>query len=95
MHQDIGIVHTYRRSDGLSTIPYDPNTLTCQSSNKKITPRDPPNQTCYISSLLPFPVRIYPEQPTSSALSWPDPSRIALTTSTAIILDIALIMAHN
>ena len=41
MHPDRGIVLTYRRSDGLSTIPNDHNTLTCQSSNTNDTPRDP------------------------------------------------------
>ena len=41
MHPDRGIVHTYIRSDGLSTIPDDQNTLTRQSVDKNDTPRYP------------------------------------------------------
>ena len=41
MHPDILIVCTYRRSDGLSTIPDDQNTFTRQSANTNNAPRDP------------------------------------------------------
>ena len=41
VHPDRGIVRTYRHSDGLSTIPYDPNTLTPQSAVTNDAPRDP------------------------------------------------------
>ena len=40
MHLDRGIVHTYRRSDGLFTRPDDQNTITRQSSDTSNTPRD-------------------------------------------------------
>ena len=36
-----GLEHTYRNSDGLSTIPDDQNTLTHQSTDISVTPRDP------------------------------------------------------
>ena len=41
MHPDIVIVRTDRRSNGLSMIPDDSNTLTCQFSGKNNTPRYP------------------------------------------------------
>ena len=41
MHSYIRIVHMYIWSDGLSTIPDDQNTLTCQSANINDAPRDP------------------------------------------------------
>ena len=41
MHPDIGIVRTYRRSDGLYTRPDKQNTLTCQSVDTNDAPRDP------------------------------------------------------
>ena len=41
MYPDRGIVHTYRRSDDLSTRPDNQNTLTCQSYNMNNAPRDP------------------------------------------------------
>ena len=46
MHPDRGIVRMYIRSDGLSTIPYDQNTLTHQSTDMNDDPRD------YILSLV-------------------------------------------
>ena len=41
MHLDRVIVRTYRRSDVLSTIPDDQNTLTCQYVDTNDTLRDP------------------------------------------------------
>ena len=41
MNPDRGIIHTYRRSDCLSTIPDGPNTLTRQYASTNDTPRDP------------------------------------------------------
>ena len=41
MHPYIGILRTYRRSDGLYTIPDGPNTITCQSDGTNDVPRDP------------------------------------------------------
>ena len=41
MHPHIGIVRTERRSDGLSMITYDSNTLTYQSSVTNDAQRDP------------------------------------------------------
>ena len=41
MQPDRRIVRTHRRSDGLSTIPNDQNTLTRQSADTNDTPRDP------------------------------------------------------
>ena len=41
MHPDIGIVRIYRRSDIISMIPGDQNTLTRYSSNKNGATRDP------------------------------------------------------
>ena len=41
MQLDRGIVHTYRRSDGLSTRPYDQNTLIRQSTDTSDALRDP------------------------------------------------------
>ena len=40
MHPYRGIVHTERRSDGISMIPDGPNTLTFQSADTNDTPRD-------------------------------------------------------
>ena len=40
MKPDRGILCTYRHSSGLSTRPYDPNTLTRQSSSMNYAPRD-------------------------------------------------------
>ena len=40
MHPYRGILCTYRRSDGLSTIPEYHNTLTIQSSDTNNDPRD-------------------------------------------------------
>ena len=42
MEPDIIIVGTYRQSDGLSTIPYGPSTLTFQSANTNDAQGDPP-----------------------------------------------------
>ena len=41
MHPDRGILHTYRRSDGLSTRPDNHNTFTRQSADTNEFPRDP------------------------------------------------------
>ena len=41
MHPEMGILSTYRQSDGLSTRLEDQNTLTNQSSNNNDSPRDP------------------------------------------------------
>ena len=41
MHQYILIVCTYIWSDGISMIPNNPNTLTCQSTVTNDSPRDP------------------------------------------------------
>ena len=41
MHPDRGTVRTYRRSDGLYTIPDDQNTLTLQSANTNDAPKYP------------------------------------------------------
>ena len=41
MHPDREIFRMDRRSDGLSMIPYDPNTLIIQSSGTNDAPRDP------------------------------------------------------
>ena len=41
MHPYRGIVYTYIRSYGISTIPDDQNTLTLQSADIKNAPRDP------------------------------------------------------
>ena len=43
MHPYRGIVHVYRRSDGLSTRPDDQNTVTHQYTDTNDTPRDPLN----------------------------------------------------
>ena len=40
MHPDRGIVCTYRWSDGISMIPDDHNTLTCQSANTNNATRE-------------------------------------------------------
>ena len=40
MPSDIGEAHIYRGSDGLSTRPDDPNTLTCQYPNTNDAPWD-------------------------------------------------------
>ena len=42
MLPDRGIVCLHRRSDGISTIPEDPNTLTRQSASMNNAPREPP-----------------------------------------------------
>ena len=42
MHTDRGIVHTYRRPDGIYTITDDHNTLTIQSAETENSPWDPP-----------------------------------------------------
>ena len=43
MYLDRGIVSTYRRSDGLSTIPDNQNILIHQSADTNNAPRDPPH----------------------------------------------------
>ena len=43
MHQYRGIVHKYTRSDGLSRIPDDPNTLNFQFAGTNDATRDPFN----------------------------------------------------
>ena len=48
MHPDRGIVHTNRRSYGISTRPYIPNTLTCQSAAMDNIPRNPPPPLRYM-----------------------------------------------
>ena len=40
MHPEIGIVRTYIWSDGISTRPDNPNTLTYQSVSTNVAPRD-------------------------------------------------------
>ena len=41
MHLHRGILRMYRQSYGLSMVPDDQNTLTCQSADKNDSPRDP------------------------------------------------------
>ena len=36
-----GIFHPDRQSDGISTIPYGSNTLTCQYDNMNVAPMEP------------------------------------------------------
>ena len=50
MHPYRGILHKYRRLDGLSTRPYDQNTLTHQSTDTNDAPRDPPPRPRYMKS---------------------------------------------
>ena len=48
------IVNMDGHSEGPSTIPYDPKTLTCQSAATNDSPRDPlsrPVTTCIMSTL--------------------------------------------
>ena len=40
MYPERGIVRTDRRSDGISKIPDDPKSLTCQSASTNDAPRD-------------------------------------------------------
>ena len=40
MHPEIVAIFTYIRSDTISTRPYEPNTLTCQSAGTNNSPRD-------------------------------------------------------
>ena len=49
MQPEIIILCTYRILDGLSTIIDGPNTLTCQSTNTKVAPRDPPSHSSVTS----------------------------------------------
>ena len=41
MYLYTGIVHTYRQSDGISTILDDSNTITSQSAGTNDAPKDP------------------------------------------------------
>ena len=64
MQPDRGIVRTYRRSDGLSTIQYEKNTLTCQSADMNNASRDPLHglvKVCGIDILVLFEVCSYME----------------------------------
>ena len=49
MHPDRGIVHTDRRSDGISTRPDYPNNLTRQSVSTNKVPMEPPHSLSYRS----------------------------------------------
>ena len=80
MHPERGILRTYRLSDVLSTIPDDPNTLTCQSVDTNYTPRYPPSrphstplifdQFSHITSLSSFFHENYPIVPSTLHSSW-------------------------
>ena len=62
MYPDRGIVHTYRQSDGLSTRPDGPNTLTRQSACTNDAPRYPASLPHYVESCprhVPIYVYIY------------------------------------
>ena len=47
MHLDRGIVRMYIQLDGLSTIPYIPNTLTHQSAGTDDAPQGPNSRPRY------------------------------------------------
>ena len=70
MHPYRGLVCTYRRSNGLSTIPDKPNTFTCQSAGRNNTPQGPTSRSHYVES-WPITDQIYATSiPTVPLTSW-------------------------
>ena len=81
MHLDRVIVCTYIWSDGLSNIPDDTDTLTCQTSNMNDVPRNPFSRSHYMES---FP------HPGSTAMS----TVLRNVTITAITLPLRQDITH-